>query len=128
MARAMTGAFLIVMLVHAVETAKFVTVWTKYKAAVAALTADNASDPKLGDRRFVSSVRISRDLNRLSWNSTTQFLSVIVAKFVPVRLVVDPTDYYFWLSCQTATANLNADRAVPAETRELVRKHACLHR
>ena len=33
-ARAVAGAFVLVMLVHAVETAKFVTAWTKYKAAV----------------------------------------------------------------------------------------------
>jgi len=128
MPQAIAGAFLIVMLVHAVEAAKFVTVWTKYKTAVTAFATGDASDPALGDPRFVSSVRIGQDLNRLSWNSTTQFLSVIVAKFAPSRLVVDPTDYYFWLSCQTATANFNVERAVPAETRGLVRTHACLHR
>ena len=127
-ARAIAGAFLLVMLVHAVETAKFVTVWAKYKAAVAALATGAASDPALGDPHFVSSDRIGSDLNRLSWFSTTPFLSVIVAKFAPARLVVDPAANYFWLSCETATANLKADRAVPAESRRLVRIHACLHR
>jgi hypothetical protein len=41
---------------------------------------------------------------------------------------VDPQAYYFWLSCETATANEAADRAVPVESRRLVRMHACLHR
>ena len=128
MTRALAGAFMLVMLVHAVETAKFVTAWTKYKMAVVALATGDTSDSRLGDPRFVSSDRIGPDLNRLSWNSTTQFLSVIVARFVPDRLVVDPSDNYFWLSCRTATASLNADRAVPVETRGLLQIHACLHR
>jgi hypothetical protein len=122
------GAFLLVMLVHAVETAKFVKAWTQYKNAVAVLATGAPSDPVLGDGHFVSSDRIDRDLNRLSWNSTTQFLSVIVAQFAPARLVIDPSDNYFWLSCKTATANFNAARAVPVQSRDLVRIHACLHR
>ena len=63
-ARAICGAFLLVMLVHAVETTKFVAAWTDYKAAVRALARGAASDPKLGDSHFVSSTRISADLNR----------------------------------------------------------------
>ncbi len=128
-ARAISGAFLLVMLVYAVETAKFVMAWTKYKAAVAALATGAASDPSLGDPHFVSSDRIGADRNRLSWFSTTPYLSVVVAKFAPTRLVVDSrANNYFWLSCETATANLKADRAVPAESRRLVRINACLHR
>ena len=128
-ARAICGAFLLVMLVHAVETTKFVTAWTDYKAAVRALARGAASDPKLGDSHFVSSTRISADLNRLSWNSTTPFLSVLLAPgFAPARLVVDPAANYFWLSCEAATTNLAADRAVPEEARRLVRLHACQHR
>jgi hypothetical protein len=127
--RAVTGAMLVVMLVHAVETAKFVRTWTAYKAAVLALTTGTTSDPALGDPRFVSSARISADLNRLSWFSTTPYLSVLLAPgFVPARLVVDPTANYFWLSCETATANKKADRAIPVESRRLVRVYACLHR
>jgi hypothetical protein len=128
-ARAIGGALLLVVLVHAVETAKFIMAWTKYKAAVAALATGAASDPPLGDPHFVSSDRIDADLNRLSWFSTTPYLSVIVANFAPTRLVVDPrANNYFWLSCETATANFTADRAVPAESRRLVRVNACLHR
>ncbi|MGH6728312.1 MAG: hypothetical protein ACREB8_17475, partial [Pseudolabrys sp.] len=128
-ARAVAGAFLLVMLVHAVETAKFVTAWTKYKAAVAALATGTASDPALGDPHFVSSGRIGAALNRLSWYSTTPYLSVIVANFAPSRLVIDPRPYnYFWLSCATATANLKAERAIPLQTRKLVRDFSCLHR
>jgi len=129
LARAIGGAFLLVMLVHAVETAKFVTAWTRYKTAVAALATGAASDPWLGDPHFVSSKRIGPELNRLSWFSTTTYLSVIVANFAPTRLVVDPrANNYFWLSCATATANLKAARTVPVETRRLVRIYACLHR
>ena len=128
-ARAVIGAFVLVMLVHAVETGKFVTAWTKYKAAVAALATGTASDPALGDPHFVSSERIGAELNRLAWYSTTPYLSVVLAKFAPTRLVVDPRPYnYFWLSCAMATANLKAERAIPTETRNLVRVYACLHR
>ncbi len=128
-AQVIGGAFLLVMLVHVVETAKFVMAWTNYKAAVAALATGAASDPSLGDPHFVSSDRIGADRNRLSWFSTTPYLSVIVANFAPTRLVVDPrANNYFWLSCEAATANLKADRAVPAEGRRLVRVNACLHR
>jgi hypothetical protein len=42
-ARATAGAILLVMLVHTVETAKFITAWTNYKAAVQALATGAAS-------------------------------------------------------------------------------------
>ncbi len=123
------GAVALVMLVHAVETAKFVTAWTHYKAAVRALAAGTGSDPALGDPRFVSAARIDPFLNRLSWNSTTPYLSVLAAPgFAPARLVVDPKAGYFWLSCATAAANQEADRAIPVESRRLVRVYACRHR
>lgn len=127
-ARVVAGVFVLVMLVHIVETAKFVTAWTRYKAAVLALSQGQASDPVLGDPQFVSSARLGPDLNRLSWFSTTPYLSVIVSDFNPARLAVDPSGNYFWLSCATATASLNADRAVPVRARSLVRTYACLHR
>lgn len=128
-ARAVLGAVVIVTLVHAVETARFVRVWVDYRAAVRELAMGAASDADLGDARFVSSARIRPDLNRLSWFSTTQFLSVLVAPgFTPARLVVDPAATYFWLSCQTARANETAERAMPQESRRLIRVHACLHR
>jgi hypothetical protein len=128
-ARAITGAFVLVLLVHAVETAKFVAAWADYKAAVRALAMGAASDPALGDPRFVSSDRIGDRLNRLSWFSTTHFLSVLAApNFAPARLVVDQDANFIWLSCETATANSEADRAVPVESRRLVRTHECLHR
>ena len=123
------GAFAVMMLVHAVETAKFVSGWSDYTAAVRKLATGTASDPSLGDPRFVSSTRISDDLNRLSWFSTTQYLSVLVApNFLPTRLVVDPDSNYFWLSCRVATENLMSQRAVPAESRRLVQVEACQHR
>jgi hypothetical protein len=124
-----TGAVLVVVLVHAVETAKFVSAWADYRAAVRALATGQASDPALGDPDFVSSARIGAALNRLSWFSTTPYLSVLAAPgFAPARLVVDPTSNYFWLTCATATANEKAARAIPPESRRLVRVYACLHR
>lgn len=128
--RLATGALALVMLIHTVETAKFVTAWTHYTAAVRALATGIASDPALGDPNFVSSSRIGADLNRLSWFSTTQFLSVLVApNFAPARLVIDPrVENYFWLPCKVATENENADRVIPVESRRLIRVHACLHR
>jgi hypothetical protein len=126
--QALIGAFVLVALVHVVETRKFVVAWQNYKSAVAALATGSASDPALGDPRFVSSKRISPDFNQLSWNSTTPYLSVLVANLLPNRLVVDPTTNYFWLSCETATANYEALRSVPSVSRDLVRIYACLHR
>jgi hypothetical protein len=128
-ARAATGAIVLLMLVHAVETTKFVAAWMNYQTAVRGLATGAASDPTLGDSRFVSAQRISPDLNRLAWSSTTHFMSVLVAPgFAPTRLVLDPNANYFWLSCKTATANREAERVVPTDSRELVRVHACQHR
>jgi hypothetical protein len=127
--RAAAGAVVLVTLVHAVETAKFVEAWSAYKSAVRALATGTASDPELGDWRFVSADRIGPSLNRLSWNSTTLYLSALLAPgFAPARLVIDPSGNYFWLACDTAKANEEAPRPVPVETRRLVRVHACLHR
>lgn len=128
-ARAVLGALVLLTVIHAVETIKFVTAWTHYRSAVRALAMGTASDPALGNSRFVSSVRIGADLNRLAWFSTTPFLSVLVAPdFAPERLVIDPKGNYFWLSCETAADDLAAERAVPADTRRLVRIYSCLHR
>jgi hypothetical protein len=129
MVRAAAGALLLVMLVHVVETTKFVSAWTQYKDAVGALAVGVASDPDLGDPYFVSSARIAPDLNRLSWSSTTYFLSVLAApNFAPSRLVLDATANYFWLACKTATDNELKHRSIPIEGRRLVRVYACLHR
>ena len=128
-ARAGIGAILTLALVHAVETAKFVIVWNDYKAAVRTLATGDASDPALGDPRFVSSKRIDSELNRLGWQSTTHFLSILVAPdFRPSRLVIDPSAGYFWLTCRLATASQQADLAIPAASRDLIRAYACLHR
>lgn len=125
--RAAIGAVAIVTLVHAVETVKFVSGWNAYKSAIVALGQSDASDPALGDARFVSSKRLEGALDALAWWSTTHFLSVLVAPgMTPNRLVVDPRPNFFWISCATATAN--APTVVPVESRRLVAAHACLHR
>jgi hypothetical protein len=126
--RACTGAIILCTALHVVQTAKFVTDWTAYKAAVRALALGSASDPALGDPRFVSSQRISPELNQLSWFSTVEYLSIILSDFKPARIVVDPAGNYFWLSCGTATENAKATRAVPMSARDLVRIYSCLHR
>jgi hypothetical protein len=127
--RMAAGALVLVTLVHVVETAKFAAAWSGYKAAVRALAAGPAADPDLGDPRFVSSVRLGARLNRLAWFSTTPYLSVLLApNMAPERLVIDPGGDYFWLACATAKANEAASRAVPADSRRLVRHYNCLHR
>jgi hypothetical protein len=128
-AQALTGAIMVTFLVHAVETEKFVTAWSAYKSAIARLATGTASDPGLGDPRFVSTDRIPGKFDPLAWSSTTQYLSVLLAPaFSPNRLVVDPDEGYYWLSCETATANRLAPRAIPARSREMIGADACLHR
>ena len=115
MARAVAGALALVVLVHAVETEKFVQVWSGYPEARCARSR-SAQRVGPGDRKaqFVSSDRINGSLNRVSWFSTTLFLSVLLApKLEPARLVINPRANYFWLSCETATENLDAPRAMP---------------
>ena len=122
-------AIALILLVHTVETAKFVHAWGNYKTAVRALATGNESDPDLGDPRFVSSKRIGEELSQLGWNSTTPYLSVLVAPgLAPTRLVVNPNTGYFWLSCETATRSAAASTAIPLQARELIRRYSCLHR
>jgi hypothetical protein len=125
---AVAGAFAVVMLIHVVETEKFVHAWTDYRHAIAALAMGQESDPLLGNQNFVSSARISSYLAPLSWFSTLPYLSVVLANFSPDRLVIDPAGNYFWLSCETATQNRDAKRAIPVQAREFVRIYSCLHR
>jgi hypothetical protein len=127
--RTAAGALILIALVHAVETAKFVSSWTDYKAAVRALATGSLSDPRLGDPDFVSADRIHGDLRALSWVSTTPYLSILVApRFLPKRLVVDPNGGYYWLSCEIAAAHHEGSRAIPRESRRLLRVYSCLHR
>ena len=128
-AQALAGAIMVVMLVHAVETEKFATAWGDYKSAIVKLATGTVSDPVLGDPRFVSAERIAAKLGPMAWASTTQYLSVLLAPgFAPSRLVVDPDEGYYWLSCETATASRLAERAIPARSRDLIGADACLHR
>jgi hypothetical protein len=126
---ALSGTLALILLVHAVETGKFVYGWTQYKAAVRALATGTESDPQLGSPLFVSSQHVGPDLNRLEWNSTVPFLSVLlVPDLTPTRLVVAPSANYFWLSCRTARESEAASTPIPEQARRLIRLHACLHR
>jgi hypothetical protein len=123
------GAMLLILLVHVVETTKFVRAWEGYKSAIRGLATGTESDPALGNPPFVSSQRIGPDLNRLAWNSTTPYLSVLVAPgLAPNRLVIDPDTGYFWLSCATAKQSEQTSAAIPLQARELIRLYSCLHR
>ncbi|PSC03070.1 hypothetical protein SLNSH_20825 [Alsobacter soli] len=126
-ARALAGALALVMLVHAVETAKFARAWTRYRAAVADLARCTLADPALGSPDFVSVTRAAAD-PRLGWSSTTPYLGVLVADFRPRRLVVDPGAGYFWLSCAVATGSVDAGGLDDRRARDLLRDYACLHR
>lgn len=123
------GALLLVSLVHAVETAKFVAGWERYRTALRTLTAGPASDPRLGDPRFVSAERLAAGLDRLAWSSTTPFLSVLLAPgYTPARLVIDPRANYFWLPCPTARAHVAARGGIPVTSRQLIETFSCQRR
>ena len=127
--RALTGAFALLLLVHAVETTKFVKAWGEYRGALRELAIGNASDPALGDSNFVSSYRIDAGLNRLAWVSTTPFLSVLVTPdLAPSRLVIYPYPGFLWLSCETAASDVQESRALPVESLRLIKTYSCLHR
>jgi len=125
---ALTSILFAVTLIHVVETAKFVTAWSRYRDVIATLAMSQDSDPALGDLRFVSSRRGPSALVPLEWFSTVPYLSVILSNFRPNRLVIDPAGNYFWLSCATATASLERQLVVPPGARELIRTYSCLHR
>ena len=125
---ALASILVAVTLIHLVEAGKFVASWVDYRNAVAMLAMSRESDVRLGDPRFVSAERIRPELAALSWFSTVPYLSIILSNFSPNRLVIDPAGNYFWLSCGTATKSKDAELAVPAQARELVRVYSCLHR
>ncbi|MCB1510108.1 MAG: hypothetical protein KDJ36_04335 [Hyphomicrobiaceae bacterium] len=114
---------------HLVETCRFVAAWGAYVRALEDLSSGAIADSWLGHEAFVSAHRISKHLQPLAWQSTTQYLSILVAAgYRPKRLVVDPDAGYYWLSCATARANAVAQRALPPEGRAMVARLSCLHR
>jgi hypothetical protein len=106
-----------ITLIHVVETAKFLTAWSRYRGAITTLAMSQDADPDLGDPRFVSSRRGPSALAPLEWFSTVPYLSVVLSDFRPNRLIIDPAGNYFWLSCATATSSMERhlwSRYVPA--------------
>ena len=124
----LTGAFLCATCINLVETGKFLNAWGNYKQGLTAIASGVQADPILGDPRFVSSRRLPADVNKLAWFSTTPFLGIILSDFHPRRLPIDPSGNYFWLACSTATQNAEAQLAVAADARDLVKIYSCLHR
>jgi hypothetical protein len=125
---AAASIFVVVSLIHVVETVKFIASWSDYRNAIAVLAMSSKSDPALGNPRFVSAERLSPALTPLSWFSTIPYLSIVLSDFSPNRLVIDPAGNYFGLSCGTAIRNRDAELVVPVRIRELVRVYSCLHR
>jgi len=125
---ALASILFAVTLIHVVETAKFVTAWSRYRDVIATLAMSQDSDPALGDPRFVSSRRGPPDLAPLEWFSTIPYLSAILSNFRPNRLVIEPAGNYFWLSCATATHSTERLLVVPLHVRELIQTYSCLHR
>ena len=80
-------------LVHAVGDGEIRLRWTQYKSRHPRARAGDGVRPAARTRAlFVSSERVAPDLNRLDWNSTMPFLSVLVVPdLAPARLVVDPS-------------------------------------
>ena len=64
---ALASILFAVTLIHVVETAKFVTAWSRYRDVIATLAMSQDFDPALGDPRFVSSRRGPPDLAPLEW-------------------------------------------------------------
>lgn len=123
------GAILLVTLVHAAATVTFAMAWRGYIEEVRRVSDGVDIDPVLGDPDFVSAARIPARFTKLSWNSTTPFLSIMVSDgYAPRHLLVDPSAGYFWFDCATATANAMATRNIPRATRDMVQRYACLHR
>jgi hypothetical protein len=125
---ALASLLAVVTLIHVAETGKFVTAWSRYQNAIAALAMGGDSDVELGDPHFVSSRRGAPELAPLAWFSTIPYLSVLLSNFRPNRLVIDPAGNYFWLSCATATHNRHRELAVPVQAREWIWTYSCLHR
>jgi hypothetical protein len=125
----LAGMITLVSAVHIYETAKFLREWTDYRADIRSLAMQPVSNLELGSDHFVSSDRLSSDVRRMSWNSTTPYLSVLVApELRPRRLVVEPSAGYFWVSCVQARQMIAGGSLIPQVSGEMIARYACLHR
>ncbi len=127
--RGAAGVLALVLLVHGVETGRFVSAWTAYQGALRELATGASSDGRLGAPRFASSARLPAGVEALDWESTTPYLSVLVApRLQPARLVVSPQSVYIWMSCADARRHAAQASAVPDDARGLIASHACANR
>lgn len=123
------AALIVTFALHVTEEARFISAWRTYIADVRALAMGDASDPQLGDAAYVSTQRLPARRDEMWWNSTTLYLSIMLAPgFEPMRLVIDPTGGYFWLNCKAATQSRDQYSPMPRSTRALVATFACKNR
>lgn len=121
----LTGALALVLLVHVVETGKFVSGWRDYMNALRTLASVEGPGTETAGTRFVSSHRVQASLNGYSWSSTTHYLSIVAQPALnPARLVIDPDEGYHWITCTLAKRHVGR-HTVPERARMLVEKHAC---
>jgi hypothetical protein len=125
------GAAVVPLLVlHAGETVRFAGAWETYLTRVERIaTGEDIVTDYAGDPSFASSARIADGRDNVAWNSTTPYLSVLLApQFLPRRLVVDPTTGYWWMDCATARASRDRELGLPRRARALIAAYACKHR
>ncbi len=126
-ARAVAAALLVLLFIHAVETARFAVAWNDHLV----LFTQMVTRPDAGNSKFVEIDPARLEYRGLPWFSTLPYLSVLVAPdFKPARLAIDPKSDYFWISCTTATESLRTagPRGIPAQSREMIRAYTCANR
>jgi hypothetical protein len=120
------GAFLLILVIHAAETARFADAWRDHLALFQSMVTQASARS-----REVEIDAENPEYEELPWFSTLPYLSVLVAPdFKPARLGIDPRSDYFWITCATATASVKkaGPSGIPAQSREMIRRYSCQHR
>jgi hypothetical protein len=109
---------------------RFTSAWETYMAHVARIAAGIERAPvSPGNPAFALNTQVRTQHDDMAWNSTTPYLSVLLApRFLPRYLVVDPTTGYWWIDCATARANRDRPLGLPERPRALVAAYACRYR
>lgn len=123
------AALIVTFCLHVIEEARFMAAWRVYTNDVRALAMSDSSNPELGDSAFVSTQLLPTRRDEMWWNSTTLYLSIMLAPgFEPRRLVIDPAGGYFWLNCKSATASRDQYSPMPLAARTMVATFNCKNR